>query len=202
MDRGAWRAAVHGGHNELDTTERLSTQHTRDGIIKETVTSTGEGLETSRPHGNCTQCSQQYTHGSQRVETTQRPINEETDQQKVVYSFSGLYIILEMEMAPHCSSLSPGESHGRRSLAGYRPWGRRSRARLRDENSTYQISATRGNETLIHATTQTSLENVTLRPTMYCVTQLMQNMQNKYIHRNGKQIRQLLGSKGRGIWNS
>ena len=25
MDRGAWRAAVHGGHNELDTTERLST---------------------------------------------------------------------------------------------------------------------------------------------------------------------------------
>ena len=106
MDRGAWRAAVHGGHNELDTTERLSTQHTRDGIIKETVTSTGEGLETSRPHGNCTQCSQQYTHGSQRVETTQRPINEETDQQKVVYSFSGLYIILEMEMAPHCSSLA------------------------------------------------------------------------------------------------
>ena len=55
MDRGAWRAAVHGGHDELDTTERLSTQHTRDGIIKETITSTGEGLKTSCPRGNCTQ---------------------------------------------------------------------------------------------------------------------------------------------------
>ena len=65
-----------------------------------------------------------------------------------------------------------------------------------------QNSAIRGNETLIHATTQTSLENVTLRPTMYCIIQLMQNTQNKYIHRNGKQIRQLPGSKGRGIWNS
>jgi len=26
----------------------------------------------------------------------------------------------------------PGESHGQRSLAGYRPWGRQSRARLSD----------------------------------------------------------------------
>ena len=25
MDRGAWRATVHGGHKELDTTEQLST---------------------------------------------------------------------------------------------------------------------------------------------------------------------------------
>ena len=24
MDRGAWQATVHGGHKELDTTERLS----------------------------------------------------------------------------------------------------------------------------------------------------------------------------------
>ena len=24
MDREAWRAAVHGGHKELDTTERLN----------------------------------------------------------------------------------------------------------------------------------------------------------------------------------
>ena len=24
MDREAWNAAVHGGHNELDTTERLN----------------------------------------------------------------------------------------------------------------------------------------------------------------------------------
>ena len=27
MDRGAWRAAVHGDHKELDTTERLRTAH-------------------------------------------------------------------------------------------------------------------------------------------------------------------------------
>ena len=27
MDRGAWRATVHGGRKELDTTEQLSTAH-------------------------------------------------------------------------------------------------------------------------------------------------------------------------------
>ena len=27
MDGGAWRATVHGGRKEPDTTERLSTQH-------------------------------------------------------------------------------------------------------------------------------------------------------------------------------
>ena len=35
-DRGAWWAVVHGGHKQLDTTEQLSAQHARDGIIKET----------------------------------------------------------------------------------------------------------------------------------------------------------------------
>ena len=29
MDRGAWRATVHGGHKESDTTERLSTAQQR-----------------------------------------------------------------------------------------------------------------------------------------------------------------------------
>ena len=27
MDRGAWRATVHGGHEELDTTEQLTLSH-------------------------------------------------------------------------------------------------------------------------------------------------------------------------------
>ena len=27
MDKGAWRATVHGGHKESDTTEELSTAH-------------------------------------------------------------------------------------------------------------------------------------------------------------------------------
>ena len=27
MDRGAWRATAHGGHKELDTTERLTLSH-------------------------------------------------------------------------------------------------------------------------------------------------------------------------------
>ena len=31
---------------------------------------------------------------------------------------------LEKEMAPH-SSILPGEAHGRRSLVGYSPWGRK-----------------------------------------------------------------------------
>ena len=30
----------------------------------------------------------------------------------------------EEGMAPHSSTLLPGESHGQRSLAGYSPWGR------------------------------------------------------------------------------
>ena len=29
MDRGAWRATVHGGHEELDTTEQLTLSHFR-----------------------------------------------------------------------------------------------------------------------------------------------------------------------------
>jgi len=28
MDRGAWQAAVHGGHKELDTTEQHKHTHT------------------------------------------------------------------------------------------------------------------------------------------------------------------------------
>ena len=32
--------------------------------------------------------------------------------------------------------LLPGESHGQRSLAGYSPWGRKSRARLSDYTTT------------------------------------------------------------------
>ena len=45
-------------------------------------------------------------HTGSRVETAQRPITKETDQRKVVYALSGLCIILEMEMAPHSSSLA------------------------------------------------------------------------------------------------
>ena len=32
---------------------------------------------------------------------------------------------LEKGMATHCSILLPGEFHGRRSLTGYSPWGRK-----------------------------------------------------------------------------
>ena len=32
---------------------------------------------------------------------------------------------LEKEMATHSSTLSSGKSHGRRSLMGYSPWGRK-----------------------------------------------------------------------------
>ena len=36
---------------------------------------------------------------------------------------------LEKEMAT-CSSILAGESHGQRSMVGYRQWGRKSRTRL------------------------------------------------------------------------
>ena len=39
-------------------------------------------------------------------------------------SVLGLEDHLEKEMATH-SSILPGEPHGQRSLAGYRPWGRK-----------------------------------------------------------------------------
>ena len=32
MDRGAWRATVHGVAKELDMTERLSTEHMQSGF--------------------------------------------------------------------------------------------------------------------------------------------------------------------------
>ena len=42
------------------------------------------------------------------------------------------YLGLEKEMATHIPVFLPVESHGQRSLAGYSPWGRKSRTRLSD----------------------------------------------------------------------
>ena len=44
-------------------------------------------------------------------------------------SIPGLGSTLEKERTTH-SSVLPGESHGQRSLAGYSPWGCRSRTQL------------------------------------------------------------------------
>ena len=42
MDRGAWRATVHGGHKESDTTEQLTHTHTH------THTTVSINLDTSQ----------------------------------------------------------------------------------------------------------------------------------------------------------
>ena len=58
---------------------------------------------------------------------TNVPCRENTDNERG-------YDPLEEEMTT-CSSILPGESHGQRSLAGYSPWGHKSRTRLNDETT-------------------------------------------------------------------
>ena len=41
-----------------------------------------------------------------------------------ISNVKSLFFCSEKAMAPHSSTLSPGKSHGRRSLVGCSPWGR------------------------------------------------------------------------------
>ena len=55
--------------------------------------------------------------------------------QEIQVQFLGWEDPLEKEMATHSSILACGESHGKRSLVGYSPQGRKSRKQLRDITS-------------------------------------------------------------------
>ena len=49
MDREAWRAAIHGGHKELDTTERLPVHHQLPEFTQTHVHQVSDAIQPSHP---------------------------------------------------------------------------------------------------------------------------------------------------------
>ena len=161
MDRGAWRATVHGV-TESDTTERQSSQSR--------PCARGRGslpdLEGASPWHTLT-CSLLSSPGPWRIMVTfslPYPLQGQDKRKQALLQQKMLGICLQRRRSRFDSWVGkipwrrkcqptpvflPGESHARRSLGGYSPWGRRRRTRLSNQTTT---STTEGASSTEHQT--------------------------------------------------